>query len=482
MSVLRAPVPVKGMAGVLASFALGTAVVGLVLLALGRASAARADEGDIRVVSISATSELPDGVRFAVKAESSAPITDVIVRFSVSGRKASQYDYLDLPRPYTTEASAELLLRTDTPQRYIPPGSVVTYYFEIEDESGAVLETGPEELVLLDSRSDWDAVQAGPVTVYYVLSETRAEDIAEAAHQTLLKMGPILGAEIETPINVTMYNNYADMIGALVPSSTTISRELVTEGQAFSDESVLLVLGGGRRALGTASHELTHILVGRAVHGSPFGVATWLNEGLAEYGNVDPGISYDRFLEWAIDTERLAPLEQLERFPGDPNLVIVSYGQARAVVQFMVEAFGSEKMAALMALLGEGERLGDSLEVIYGLSIRELDNRWRESVSAPPLGEKPEAALPTPAAALPTLVPYSLTPVAGSDRLAAPTPAPAATAEPAATLEPAPSPDTSASSGGGGCSAARGPAAVDVSWLALLVGPAALSLMRRLRP
>ena len=454
----------------------------LALVAFGSVVPARADAPGIQLIGASAASELPEGVRFVVEAESNVPITDILVRFTVVGRRASQYDYLDLPRPYKARASAELLLRTDTAQRHIPPGSVITYRFEIIDDSGAVLETEPEELVLLDSRFDWDAVEAGPVTVYYVLSETRARDIAEATQQTLLKMGPILGAEIETRINITMYNNYADMIGALVPQSTTISRELVTEGQAFSTENALLVLGGGRRALGTASHEATHILVGRALHGSPFGIATWLNEGLAEYGNVDPGISYDRFLEWAIDTDRLAPLEQLERFPGDPNLVIVSYGQSRSVIEYMIETHDPAKMAALMAALSDGDQLGDALVEVYGISVRELDEEWRASVGASPLPEKAEAARPTPATAPPTLVPYSLTPVAGSDRLAPPTPAAAPTAEPTATPEPAATPEpTVAPSAGGGCSAGGGPAAVDVSWAVLLTMLAVRPAIRLLR-
>ena len=454
----------------------------LALVAFGSVVPARADAPGIQLIGASAASELPEGVRFVVEAESNVPITDILVRFTVLGRRASQYDYLALPRPYETRASAELLLRTDTAQRHIPPGSVIKYRFEITDESGAVLETEPEELVLLDSRFEWDTVEAGPVTVYYVLSETRARDTAEAAQQTLLNMGPILGAEIETPINITMYNNYADMIGALVPQSTTISRELVTEGQAFMDENAILVLGSGGRALGTVSHEATHILVGRALHGSPFGIATWLNEGLAEYGNIDPGISYDRFLEWAIDTDRLTPLEHLDRFPGDPNLVIVSYGQSRSVVAYMIATYGPAKMAALMAALGDGDQLDGALVEVYGISVRELDEEWRASVGASPLPEKAQAAPPAPAAARPTLVPYSLTPVSGSDQLAPPTPTPVPAAEPTATPEPAATPVPAVPPGpGGGCSTATGPAAVDVSWLALMVVLVTRPVIRLLR-
>lgn len=433
------------------------------VLAVGTTEHARTDGPGIRVLRESVASELPEGIRFEVEVESNSPITDVLVRFTVRGRKASQYDYLDVQQQVSKRAEAELFFQTDTPQRYIPPGSVIEYRFEITDENGKVLETEPDELVLLDSRLDWDMVQAGAVLVYYVLSETRARDIADTVEQTLLRMGPIIGAETETRVNVTMYNNYADMIGAIVPSSTTASRELVTEGQAFITENALLVLGGGRRALGTASHEVTHILVGRAIDSSPFGIATWLNEGLAEYGNVDPGIAYDYFLEWAIDTERLLPLEQLERFPGDPNMVIVCYGQARSVVEYMVDTFGAGRMAALMARLAEGARLNDALQKTHGMSIRELDEAWRVHVGASPLPEKTEAVRPAPAASLPGLMPYSLTPVAGASQLTPPTPTLAPVHEPDETSN---EPDTTRT--GAGCAATSGPLAIDASWAALL--------------
>ena len=99
--------------------------------------------------------------------------------------------------------------------------------------------------------------------------------------------------------------------------------KLVPEGQQFGQQNVVLLLGNGRRAGGTISHELTHVLVQRATSGGVLSIPLWLNEGLAEFGNVDPSLSYVRYLEWAVDPGRTTPFESLTVFPGDPNLTLV---------------------------------------------------------------------------------------------------------------------------------------------------------------
>jgi hypothetical protein len=218
---------------------------------------------------------------------------------------------------------------------------------------------------------------------------------------------------------MTLYNNNAEMIEAVVARSLATSRELITEGQAFDSESVVLVLAG-RSDIGTATHEMTHILVARAA-GSSGSVPLWLNEGLAEYGNLDKTVSYERFLEWAIGTDRLILLKSLRSFPGDPNLTLVAYGQGRSAVKYMIDEYGEEKMAELLTTLGTGIGISNALDVVYGFDIDEFENIWRDSIGAdeyvaPTPGPTPTpAAEPTPAYKLLTLPPESSSSEAAED-------------------------------------------------------------------
>ena len=469
------------------------------------ASPTHADDGDIRLVSSSATSEFPEGFRFRVEATGESDITSIAVRFRIGQQSTGVYEYLDFEKAVAVDS--ELFWRTNTIARYVPPGTIITYSFEIEDSEEGRLDTEPQEFIYHDARFQWEEVTGGPVAVaYHGPVQRRAGIILDAILQTLSIMGPLLGADTMEPIRVTMYNNNKEMLEALPPGSATIRRELITEGQAFTSLGTLLVLGGGRAANGTASHELVHILVHRAAESVFRNVPSWLNEGLAEFGNVAPGFTYDIALEFAIGTNRLLPVTSRQIIPGDPEDAIIFYGEASSIVRFMVGAYGPLKMRELMATLKAGRNIDDALELVYGVDRLGLENQWRDWIGAPEyVPPDIESLLPT---AVPQreLQPYTLTPqprssaIAGTsatptpEPAATPTPLPQPTAEPVAkAVSDVPTPATESAEpgqreqdvegGGGVCSGPRqaGPGPMDMSAIALLVGLVGLGLRSRVR-
>ena len=470
-------------------------VVSIAALAV-LAGNAQAQDGGIRVLSSEVTSEFPMGIRFRISLESDNAIDAVSVRFQTGTEPRKSYDYLDLER--TAEiVDGELLWRTNTIQKYIPPGTLITYHFEIEDTEGNRLDTEPEELVYTDIRFEWEEVEDGAVTVaYHGPVKQRAEIVLDAMTQTLAAMGPLVGADVTEPVRVTMYNNTLEMLEALPPGSTTIRRELITEGQAFTNIGTLLVLGSGRLARGTASHEMTHILTHRAGDSAFRSVPAWLDEGLAEFGNVDPSLSYRVAVEFAIETDRLLHLTSMPVLPGDPEDVIIFYGQARSLVRFMVGVYGPQPMAELMSLLKSGEQMDDALRATYGVDRLGLENQWRDAIGAPLLEiDVRERARPTPIAR-PTVSAYSLSDlISGSQATPTPTPEPTATSAPtptAATMAEAVAPPTPSAgadsaaqeeSGGGACSlpSEAGGRAVDGAAVAMGLGLLGLAVSRRLK-
>ena len=407
-------------------------------LALASFAVASADEDAIEIASAAVASEFPDGMRFSVGARGDSDINQIAVRLRVGERTRGVYEYFEFDAAPTVDA--ELFWRTNSRGRYIPPGTIITYNFEITDSDGNRRDTEPAEFIYYDARFDWEEVSEGPVAVaYHGPVKRRAEIILEAIVETLDFMGPLLGADTTAPIRVTMYNNVKEMLEALPPGSTTHRRELITEGQAFTDIGTLLTLGGGRGASGTASHEATHILTHRAGDSVARRVPAWLDEGLAEYGNISPSFSYDIALEFAIGTDRVLPITSMPVLPGEPEDVIIFYGQASSLIQYMIDGYGAAAMGELMAALKAGTRVDDAIEDIYGVSRIELENLWRDAIGAPAyIPPERDAAKPTPIARS-TIQLYSLTPQAGSETvgsLATPTPEPTATPEPAPTAPP----------------------------------------------
>ncbi len=469
------------------------AAVSAVMALAGSAAAQEPETGTIQVLSTSAVSEFPTGIRFRATVSSEAEITSMAVRFRVGLQERGVYEYLDYRQGDV--ASGELFWRTARAGGYIPPETIITYLFEVEDADGNVFATEPAELILEDVRFTWERVSEGPVSVaYHGPVITRAEAVLEAIVDTLEKMGPVLGAGIDDPIRVIIYNNQKEMLEALPPRSATVGRELITEGQAFNEIGTLLVLAGGRLALGTASHEVTHILNYRAGHSVFRRLPSWLHEGLAEYGNVDPGFSYDVALEFAVATDRLLPHLFMQSMPGHPEDVIIFYGQSKSTVRFMIDLRGEEGMRRLLSMLKQGVDMDTALTEVYGLDRLELTNAWRASIEAEPyMPPEIAEARPTPVAYA-TVQAFTLTPQAGGRTVgdtAAQDPTPAGGGEPTAAPEtpepspnaaPSPTPDPVDGPGGGGCGAGPGGADAGMVAMAVLVaglGAGAASRRRR---
>ena len=408
------------------------------LLPFGAVSA----EGDLPVLEWhSITSEFPEGFRIQARASSEKhDVTGMAIRLRVGQQTRGVYNYLDKDEEAVTQDGDkvfELFWNTNSGQRYIPPGTIITYNFEIEDSAGNRLETEPQPFIFYDARfvdeegnSMWEEVSAGTVTVAYKGPvKSRADNILSVINETLEKMRPVMGdAALEEPIRVTMYNNTKEMLEALPPRSASIGRELITEGQAFTDLGTLLVLGGGRLALGTASHEVMHIITHRAGDSIFRRVPAWLDEGLSEYANVDPGYSYDLALEFAVETDRLLPHVYMPALPGKSEDVIIFYGQARSIVRMMIEVFGPEKMNQFMAELKEGTDIDDALTTVYGLDRASLDSAWRRAIGTEELDRSRVARARPTAAPRPAVSIYSLTPQAQAEVVGAqsdpPTPTP----------------------------------------------------------
>jgi hypothetical protein len=444
----------------------------LLLLALSLVSggyflpgaAARADGEEIEILSQRAESNFPDGVRFFIEARSPDEIKEVRVFFTKLGQ-TSRSAYRIVEFEPGKSISGESVILSGRSGEYIPPGSRIEYSFEIRDKAGRVHRSEEKVFIYLDNRFEWKTVSDGLITVfYYGGAESRAQTMLETAQETLQRMGPVLGIQPEDPLHIVTYTEYRDMADALPFRAEAVQEQLITQGIAFTEERVLLVHGFDSTYVGTTSHEFTHLLVADATGRAIGRVPSWLNEGLAEYGNVGGSEDYDQYLRRAIATGRLRPLWHQATFSGTPEEIIIAYGQGKSVVEYMLATYGTEKMAELIDALKQTFDIDKALEQVYGFNQYGLDSEWRISLGVEPL-PPPEASqsqvLPTPT----------------------PTPASTPTATPEPTPMPEPSPAASTENRAVGCSAPSHPGKMvaDLALLALLGGPLAMLYFRTLR-
>ena len=397
------------------------AILTVAVLSLGLLGAVvSADEEDILIVSEDVTSQFPDGISFTISLQSPSPIDDIRVFYKSRSSGITSYGLLEFESG--TEVQAHYLLDTGGGGErgmgpFVPPGSTFEYSFEIRNKSGDVLRTQPKEFVYLDSRFEWRSITEGPLTVYhYGPTDKRAADILQAALRAVERMSRVLGVEEVQPINVVAYNNYRHMVGALPPRPQAISQDLVTEGQAFANLGVLMMLAFNEDAEGVASHEVTHIVLDDAADQAYNILPMWLNEGLAEFGNVLPTEDYDTALIFGAYTRRLKPLWHLRTFAGDPNDIIIAYGQSRSVVAYLINTYGEEKMAQYIRELKATLSIDRAMIRVYGFDQRGLDSEWRVNLGLRPLPESGDveeqgSPRPTPAIESTPEAPPPLTPM-----------------------------------------------------------------------
>ena len=438
----------------------------------------------------------PDGLRFYIDAESASDIDEIRVYVRKLGQ-SSRRTYRAVEFEPGNAISGEALFQSKTSNEYIPTGTRLEYHFDIRTVDGEQFETEPETLVYLNTGMDWDVKSSGLINVYYYqydqLSEVRAEAVLMVADETYQHMGPILGVELTEPMSIVVYSNYDHMREALRPSSQVAARHLRTLGQAFSDERTLLVDGSsdpfvGDNTLTTTAHEFTHLLVADAAGSAYSQVHLWLNEGLAVYSERQPNNEYERYMEFAIENDRVPPLAGLRTFSGTPQETLQAYGQGHAVASYMLENYDRSLMADLFATIRTTHNFEKALIAAYGVTVPDLDNEWRESVgltprdlSTPP--PPPLQVLPT-RRPTPTIQPAMAQAPAGSPQDSTRRPTPTAAPEPTYTPRPSPTQSAPAPPSGGGCGAApeqSGSIPTQLASLALLTAPAGLVALAAVR-
>ncbi len=378
-----------------------TSVRPLLLLALLALSALALAPRSLSAQTLSVTDEgvenrFPDGIKFSVSAQSDQPIEKVRLRYTVLPDGTTASGVPDF-QPATSVSTTFSLAGSDTPRLYLSPGTRIDYYWEVEDAAGNTATTPEASIVYEDVRFDWQTLESDGVVIhYYSGSDGDAQAMLDVAQQSLAETSALLGATVEFPVNVRIYDSTDDMRPALQRRSETFESQITTAGVRVSSDTVLVL---GNVSFSTLRHELAHVVTAIAGEG-PFGdLPAWLDEGTAVYAQGDPEGFADA-VERAIDRGNVLSVRSLTSYQGDPDKVGLFYGQSWSLVSFLIDTYGAESFAALFAEIKGGVTTDVALETVYGFDQDGLENEWRASVGLPPRegtaedGEEPVPTLP----------------------------------------------------------------------------------------
>ncbi len=142
--------------------------------------------------------------------------------------------------------------------------------------------------------------------------------------------------------------------------------------------------------LKSSAHEFVHFVVGQMP--SSRRIPAWLNEGIAEYYEVEAALlterpeaalssmyrSADRAEDAALE-ERLFPLPELESgrlWNGrtDQEEIGLQYAQSHMLVRYLTEAYGQRSPGNILRALSDGNDIEEAVESAIGVSYDQLEH------------------------------------------------------------------------------------------------------------
>jgi hypothetical protein len=349
-------------------------------------------QGGISLVDSSAQIFFPSALTFNVKAESPNDIVKLRLRYQVERMNYAQVTDEAWP-VFTPSPKVQAQWVWDMRKASLPVGATVTYWWTIEDTTGAILTTPSQKVRFDDLRYDWKKLASGQISLFwYKGDQSFADQLMAACQQALDRLAQDTGVHLEQSVSIYVYANPEDLHGATIfPQEwqggvAEWRYGIIAEGIPTSE------LDYSKRTL---AHELSHIVTHQITF-SPYGavIPFWLDEGLAMYAEGKPDPYLQSVLEKAISQNNLISVRSLASpFSAIPAEAYLSYAESQSIVPFLIQNYGGDKMLQLLNLFKEGNTYDDALIQVYGFDQDGLDSLWQKYITSPSPSQSKEKSL-----------------------------------------------------------------------------------------
>lgn len=285
----------------------------------------------------------------------------------------------------------------DTSLDYVTPNTLMTFEWRarVGDQQ---IRSAPESIRYVDDRPglEWRQARLGDATVHwYGGAEQQARRFGELTAFGVQQAEELLGTTLAGPVDVFVYSSEDDFFGALGPGA----REW-TGAAAYSDiRTIFMWLGGGSAAYLEQAmvHEVTHIVfhdATRSAFGQP---ARWLNEGFATWAETLSDDGQREIVEAEARDGGLFAFDAIsEQFPIGSRGAILSYAQGTSMVQLIVDRYGTDAIAAIMAAYRDGANDAEALEAGTGTQANQLYADFYDAFGSDvPMPVTPDPILPS---------------------------------------------------------------------------------------
>ena len=331
------------------------------------------------IITNEAVMNFPESLVFNLEIESEVVIDKVILVYSSDGRSCQSgkaRKEMDFDPAKQLELDWEWdFARSGT----IPPGVRVEWQWEISDHLGTVTITEPKSLLIEDQRQDWQLVSAENITVqWFVGGDSFGQEMHQIALDGRERVSAMLGIEFEEHIWITVYPSPDELRDALKFSTEWVG------GIAFTDHNAMMIVGAPGQddwLNRVIPHESAHMMLAAYTFNCKGNwMPNWFREGLAEYAESGLDEYELDLIEAAFQAGDLPKLRSLvSTFSHDSEESHLQYKVSHAVIDYLIEEYGSGKMAELLDQLASGKMIDPALEQVYGMDTDGVDAAWRGS-------------------------------------------------------------------------------------------------------
>lgn len=344
-------------------------------------------------LSSSVQSSFPNSMTFNVKAQSDVNIVQLRLHYTVDRQNLANITSESWPQ-FSPATSVTTQWLWDMRRSGLPPGAQVKYWWTAIDAAGKSAATSPATVSFDDTRYNWQSITTDPVTIlWYSGSRSFADALMTAAQQGLQRIENNTGATPVGNVRIYIYASAQDLQGA------QLFAQQWEGGVTFSDYNIIAIgvptsqLSYGERAV---PHELTHWIVGQITFNDyGAGLPTWLDEGLATYGEGTLSPDYQSALNYAEQNNQLISVRSLSSpFSAVAQQAYISYGESNSIVTFLINTYGKDKMKQLLEVFHQGSTYDTALKQVYGFDQDGLNTIWEQNIGATPTA--PTTVVPTP--------------------------------------------------------------------------------------
>jgi len=349
-----------------------TAAALTILLALLLPGVARAQNA-APVFESSASYAYGQAMEFKLRAaQLDAPVRSVTLFF----RPRNSTNIYTVAVPFTPGDPLEVAHAVDLTQVQLAPYTLVTYWWRLETEAGALL--APERTVAYeDDQFNWQKMERDGVIAHWTGGGPDfGQLILDVTAEALLRLTALIPLSELEPFDVYVYPSSADLRAALRLTG------LEQSGGPHPELGVVLVTAVNAQTAAadlrqSVPYAVAHLLLYRATGANYERLPRWLAEGLATTVQAAPNPRYASLLETAVATQTTIPFAQLcAAFPQTEERALLAYAQSAALIDTLRARSGDGTLAELVRAYAAGADCQAGVRQVLGMSLEELDQAW----------------------------------------------------------------------------------------------------------